>query len=394
MRPEEALSAGWTATVHERIAAIAAADWNACAGDASPYVRHEHLRALEESGVAAPQTGLAPRHVVLRDGSGGIVAAAPTWLKAHSNGELGVDLGLAMAHARAIGPYYPKLQVEVPMTPIAGPRLLVRPGIDESAARAALLSALRDEAGRCGASSLQIAYMAPPDAQAAAAFGMTASEGNAYVWRALGATSFDALLRQMRSKPRSMIQGERRRVASYGLAYRVVSGAELDAAWAERFHALYTTTFARRGQDAWLNADYFRRLFRDLSDAVELLGAFEGAKCVGALLCVRGRSTLYGQHWGQAGDRALLHFELACYRAIERAIELGVDSLDLGTTGLHKASRGFGIEATHHAAWFRAPAFRDIAVAGLARKRAAAATEREAETARLPFAAGPAGAPT
>jgi hypothetical protein len=377
--------AGWTASVHDRIADVPAADWNACAGDASPYVRHAHLLALEESGVAAPPTGFTPRHVVLRDAGGTVVAAAPAWLKTHSNGELGVDLGLALAHARAVGPYYPKLQVEVPMTPIAGPRLLVRPGVDASAARAALLAALRDEAERCGAASLQIAYMAPADRAATAAFGMTASEGNVYVWHAGSTTSFEGLLDRMRSRPRKMIRRERRLVAAYGLAYRRIEGKALDAGWAARFHALYATTFARRGQEPWLNPDYFRRLFRDMPDALELLAAFDGETCVAGLLFVRGRDVLHGQHWGQSGERELLHFELGSYRAIERALELGVACLDLGSTGLHKAPRGIGIEATHHAAWFRARAFREIAQAGLAHKRAAAAAERAAETARLPF---------
>ena len=393
MSATAALPDGWIATVHDRIADIPAADWNACAGDASPYVRHEHLLALEESGIAGRQAGSMPRHVVVRDASGHAVGAAPAWLKTHSNGELGVDLGLAMAHTRAVGSYYPKLQVEVPMTPIGGPRLLVHPGRDRAAISAALLAALSSEAERCEASSLQIAYMSPADRAATAAFGMTASEGNVYVWRAGSERSFDDLLRRMPSKPRRMVRRERRAVAAYGLAVRRVAGAELDAAWAERFHALYATTFARRNRDAWLNADYFRRLFRNMSGEIELLAAFDGADCVAAALFVRGLSTLYAQHWGQSGERAYLHFELALYRAVERALELGVESLDFGTTGQHKAPRGIGIEATHHAAWFRAPSFRDIAMAGLARKCAAAAAERAAETARLPFAAVPADAP-
>lgn len=394
MSAAAALPHGWSATVHDRIAAIPAADWDACAGDASPYVRHAHLLALEQSGIAAPQAGFTPRPVVVRDASGAIAAAAPAWLKTHSNGELGVDLGLALAHARAAGPYYPKLQVEVPMTPIVGPRLLVRPGTDEPALRAALLAALRDEAERCDAASLQIAYMAPQDRAATAAFGMTASEGNAYVWRPAGEKSFDDVLRRMHSRRRTMIQRERRGVAEYGLAYRRVAGAGLEDAWAERFHGLYATTFARRGQEAWLNVDYFRRVFRDMPDAIELLAAFDGAACVAALLFFRGQSMLHGQHWGQSGERALLHFELGVYRAVERAIELGVEGLDLGTTGQHKAPRGIGIEATHHASWFRAPAFHAIAQAGLARKRAAAAAERAAETARMPFTAAAVAAST
>ncbi len=380
------LPAGWHVEVHDTIDRVAAAAWNACAGDASPFLRHPHLQALEASGVAAPANGFTPRHLVLRDSSGTLVGAAPAYLKTHSNGELGVDLGLAMAHQRVAGNYYPKLQVEVPMTPIAGPRLLVRAGHDGAGVRAALLAALQAEADRCGAASLQIAYMAEADRAAAREAGLLASEGNVFVWRPHDTVGFAGLLSRMSGPRRRMIQRERRVVAALGLSTRRIAGNELDADWADRFHALYVRTFARNHQAGWLNADYFRRLFRDLGDAVEILAAFEGDVCVAAVLLVRSPTTLHLQHWGQSGDLPFLHFEMALYRGIERALELGVAALDCGTTGRHKAPRGIDIEATHHAAWFRAPAFREAAALGLARKCAAAAAERTAERARLPFA--------
>ncbi len=384
-----ALPAGWRAEAHETIDAIAAADWDACAGGGSAYISHAHLRALEHSAIAAPANGFTPRHLTLRDAAGTVIAVAPAYLKTHSRGELGVDLGLAMAHQRAAGPYYPKLQVEVPMTPIAGPRLLVRPGGDGATARAALLAALQAEAGRCDAASLQLAYLSHEDRAAAAAAGLLASEGNVYVWRPRGLSSMAALLAGMSSHRRTMIRRERREVAAYGLATRRIAGAELDAAWAERFFALYARTFARHNHEIWLNVDYFRRLFRDLGDAVEILAAFDGGTCVAAALLVRSPATLYVQHWGQSGEHRFLHFELALYRSMERALELGFEALDCGTTGRHKAPRGIGIEATHHAAWFRAPAFAAAAASGLAHKRAAARAERLAELGRLPFPSAP-----
>ncbi len=386
MSDSQPLPPGWRVQVHGAIDAIAADDWNACAGSASPYLRHAHLQALEHSGIAVPANGFTPRHVVLHDASGAVVAVVPAFLKTHSKGELGVDLGLAMAHQRAAGAYYPKLQVEVPMTPIAGPRLLVRAGHDAAAARAALLAALRAEAGRCSAASLQIAYLSDDDRAAASAAGMLASEGNVYVWRPRGTADFAALLARMPAHRRTMIKRERRAVAASGLTTRRLCGAELDAGWAERFHALYARTFARYNQEIWLNADYFRRLFRDLGDAVEILAAFDADSCVAAVLLVKSPTTLHVQHWGQSGEHPFLHFELALYRGMERALELGVEALDCGTTGLHKAPRGFDIEATHHAAWFRAPEFHEAAALGLARKRAAAEAERAVERGRLPFA--------
>ena len=52
------------------------------------------------------------------------VAAAPAYLKSHSQGEYVFDHGWADAWERAGGQYYPKLQVAVPFTPVPGSRLL------------------------------------------------------------------------------------------------------------------------------------------------------------------------------------------------------------------------------------------------------------------------------
>ena len=145
-----------TVSVHTAMADIPPEEWNRCAGPDNPYVWHSHLLALEESGIVSPENGFHPRHIVLRDRDGKVVATAPAYLKDHSEGELGVDLGLAMAHNRAAGPYYPKLQVEVPMTPITGPRLLISKDVNEAETRQSLLAALRQQAEKESASSVQI----------------------------------------------------------------------------------------------------------------------------------------------------------------------------------------------------------------------------------------------
>ncbi len=54
----------------ESIAQIDARRWNALAGAAQPFLRHEFLLALEESGCAAPRNGWAPEHLVVEDSRG------------------------------------------------------------------------------------------------------------------------------------------------------------------------------------------------------------------------------------------------------------------------------------------------------------------------------------
>src|ERR1700759_4049932 len=120
-------SATLTLTLHSRVAEIDPADWDACAGNGNPFVSHEFLAAVEDSGSANARTGWLPQHAVLRDAKRRVLAVAPMYAKSHSYGESVFDHGWAHAFGRAGGSYYPKLQVAVPFSPVPGPRLLIRP---------------------------------------------------------------------------------------------------------------------------------------------------------------------------------------------------------------------------------------------------------------------------
>src|SRR3984893_11211273 len=137
---------------------IKAEDWDACAnplvlatvaGDScvnskpvyNPFVSHAFFSALEASGSATARTGWGPRHLIAKLG-GTVAGIVPCYLKAHSQGEYVFDRGWADAYERAGGRYYPKLQASVPFTPAAGPRLLIRNGVDQERIAEALASGL------------------------------------------------------------------------------------------------------------------------------------------------------------------------------------------------------------------------------------------------------------
>ena len=123
---------------------IAADAWNRLAGDAIPFLRHEYLCALEESGSAAPDRGWMPRPLTLEDDTGRLLGAVPLWLKSHSFGELVYDFAWAEAYARAGLNYYPKLIAALPFSPVSSPRLLVAPDADRVAITSRLISAARE----------------------------------------------------------------------------------------------------------------------------------------------------------------------------------------------------------------------------------------------------------
>ncbi|WP_340149683.1 GNAT family N-acetyltransferase [uncultured Sneathiella sp.] len=375
-------------SVFTAMADIPAKDWDRCAGPDHPYVQHRHLLALEESGIASPENGFHPRHIILRDKTGKVVAAAPAYLKDHSEGELGVDLGLAMAHTRAAGPYYPKLQVEVPMTPIAGPRLLVCAGENEAETRQTLLAALRQQAEKDSASSVQITYMTAPEWDATETAGFLKSEGNAYVWHNPGANTFDDILAAMHSRGRSKVRRERKKVAAEGLTYRSYRGDSLTAELAAPFFEMYAATYNHNKTELWHNLAYFEQIFNTMADVQDLTFAYKGEELVAMQLSFLSEETIYAHHWGHSGDIRFLHFELGIYQTYETALAGGKSAINFGTTGQHKAERGIAMEPAYHSLWFRAPDFAEIAEFGIKRKRAAAAKERVEENARLPYANG------
>ena len=128
---------------------IAAADWDACANSRgpdngisvvanyNPFISHAFFNAVEQSNSACARTGWAPRHLVAKV-DGKVAGLVPCYLKSHSQGEYVFDRGWADAYERAGGRYYPKLQASVPFTPAAGPRLLVRDGVDAELIREAV----------------------------------------------------------------------------------------------------------------------------------------------------------------------------------------------------------------------------------------------------------------
>ena len=121
-----------TVNVIGSIAEIEAAEWDACAGAENPFCRHGFLSAMEDSGSVNAETGWMPRHLAVRDEAGGLIAAAPLYLKSHSYGEYVFDWGWAEAYERAGGRYYPKLLSAIPFTPATGRRLLVRDDITDA----------------------------------------------------------------------------------------------------------------------------------------------------------------------------------------------------------------------------------------------------------------------
>jgi predicted N-acyltransferase len=319
------------------LAGVDAADWNALPGTDLPFLRHEFLLALEESGCATPATGWDARHILVRNREGRLRAALPLYLKSHSWGEFVFDFAWAEAYQRAGLHYYPRLVAAVPFTPATGPRFLAADDAD----RVCLLGAARTLLNECNASSLHVLFPAESDREFLNGAGLMPRLDCQFQWRNDGYASFDDFLAGFTAEKRKKLKRERRRVAEAGIKCRTVSGHELDEGMMDIAYRLHAITFARYGHAPYLNRDFFVRIARSMPDAIVIeLAELEGEP-VACSISLRSRDTLYGRYWGASGDFHSLHFELCYYRGIDYCIREGLARFEPGTQGEHKLLRGF-----------------------------------------------------
>jgi predicted N-acyltransferase len=343
--------------VVDSIARIPARDWDRCAGAANPFVGHAFLTALEDSGSVGERTGWIPRHAVLQDPGGELVACAPLYLKTHSYGEYVFDHGWADAYARAGGRYYPKLQLTVPFTPVPGPRLLLRDPAD-AALRAAFARGLVARAIADGVSSLHATFCIPDDVVAFAAAGLAIRTGFQFHWQNRGYADFEAFLAALNHGKRKAIRKERREVAAAGIELVTLTGDALEPSHWDAFFEFYLSTSDRKWGHPYLNRAFFDRLHETLRERVVLVLARHEGEWVAGALNLLGEDALYGRNWGAREAFKHLHFEACYYRALDFAIGRGLSRVEAGAQGEHKLQRGYLPVATRSAHWLRDRGFR------------------------------------
>ena len=373
-------------TVHEGIADIGQAAWDACADPSGdPFVSYAFLHACEASGSATPPQGWAPRHLALRDEDDAVLGVMPLYLKGHSQGEYVFDHSWADAYERAGGRYYPKLLGAVPFTPATGPRFLNHPDADRATVRQALIQGAVTLTERLGVSSLHVNFPTETDWRAMTDAGLLPRRDMQFIWRNDGYQSFDDFLAALSSNRRKTIRRERRD-AQAGLDIRVLTGADLNAdAW-DAFFAFYMDTGSRKWGRPYLTRDFFTRVGQTMADRIALVMAFrDGTPIAGALNFI-GRDALYGRQWGTLEDVPFLHFELCYYQAIDFAISRGLSRVEAGAQGEHKIARGYLPSPVYSAHFIADPALCDPVADYLRREGPAVEAQRREMTEELsPF---------
>ncbi len=331
---------------------VDASAWDALVGDGSPFLEHTFLAGLETLGCAAPETGWGPRPVLVRDGDGTLVGGAPAWVKGHSMGEFVYDHGWANAARQAGIPYYPKLIVGVPFTPVTGSRLLVGgANPDPESVRRGLVAGLQAAAKDCH--GLHVLFDTEAESAWLSEVGCFQRLQFQFHWLNEGYQTFDDFLARFTSKKRNKIRRERRDLRGLRIErVHAPSAAELSA-----MHGFYANTcegFGPWGR-VYLSPDLFQYLGDVWGDRLQLVLAYDGDRPVAGAFNVRKGVRLYGRYWGCADEVKFLHFEVCYYQAIEACIEQGLAVFEPGHGGGHKYRRGFVPTLTYSNHWLSDP---------------------------------------
>jgi len=367
--------------VHASIAAIPAAVWDgllARHGDASPFMQHAYLWAMETSESASPATGWQVQIITLEH-LGDMVAACALYVKDHSYGEYVFDWAWANAYQQHGLAYYPKAVVAVPFTPVPGARLLA---VNDDA-RTALVHALVQWSKDQQLSSLHLLFLSEPDLHACEAAGLMPRHTVQFHWTNTtpGYADFDDFLSHLAQDKRKKIRQERRKVADAGVQFRWARGTDItDADW-DFFYRCYERTYLEHGNAPYLSRAFFRHMKSEMADNWLLFVAErEGRPIASSLIALSSEASgphlapqarvAYGRYWGALERVDCLHFEACYYQPLAWCIAHGYHRFEGGAQGEHKMARALLPVKTSSAHWLAHPAFTDAVARFLEREGA------------------------
>jgi predicted N-acyltransferase len=382
-------------------------------GGLNPFMRHEYLSAMHQSGSATPATGWTPRFITLWQGDA-LAGACALYLKDHSYGEYVFDHAWANAYHQHGLAYYPKALVAPPFTPVPGPRLLAR----DPAERLLLVQALVAWCGDEGLSSLHLLFTGDADVAACEEAGLMLRHNVQFHWTNMAPTlptactsgvalplsrqegadfpeggpsensspatgtsdatrpfrDFNDFLMSLSQDKRKKIRQERRKVAEAGVSFRWSLGSDISTADWDFFYSCYERTYYEHGNAPYLSRDFFRHMQDDMPDNWLLFtGERRGAPIATSLIAVspcgtgagapfdteRGPSIAYGRYWGATERVDCLHFEACYYQPLQWCIQHGYQRFEGGAQGEHKMARALLPVKTTSAHWLAHPAFAD-----------------------------------
>jgi uncharacterized protein len=339
----------------DRIDGVGPDAWNALTDCRFPFLRHEFLNALEQQECLGERTGWFPRHLLIEDENGTLVAGMPMYLKTNSFGEFVFDWAWADAYRQSGLAYYPKLVVAAPFTPATGPRVLIADKFDRQTLYRTVIDTAIAAAEQLQVSSLH--WLFTSDQHLLSAQPLLRRLGCQFHWQNRNYADFDDFLSTVTSKRRKQIRKERREASGSKIEVRRIPGNEVGSSEWRTFHQLYQSTFDKHGNYPALTLDFFQEIAATMGEQILLVLAYRAKRIVAASYFLVGRDTLYGRYWGCFEQIPGLHFELCYYQGIQFCIENRLERFEPGAQGEHKISRGFLPTETWSLHWVQHPRF-------------------------------------
>ena len=345
------MHSSYTTEIYSAIHQIPGDTWNALIWhpQASPFIRHEYLLAMEQSACVSQKTGWQPCHfTVWQSSPRQLLAAMPFYLKTHSYGEYVFDWAWANAYQENGLSYYPKMLSAIPFTPVGGTRIL---GNDPEAAKYLLQSAAQF-AKEQGYSSIHVLFPMFGDQALFQDLGYLRRESIQFHWQNQSLehpgnclSSFEEFLYTLNKKRRNNILRERSQVQSANVKFIHVPGSQMTPQHWETFYACYETNYLNHGNKPYLNREFFSQIGQHMPDYLHLIFAIQEGTHIAASLLFRdrnkdGQERAYGRYWGSTKFVSNLHFETAYYQSIEFCIQEKIAVFEGGAQGEHKIHRG------------------------------------------------------
>lgn len=359
--------------------------WNSLAADSSPFLKHEFLSALENTGCTTRESGWEPCHVAVYDSKATLVAVMPLYQKFNSYGEYVFDWSWADAYRSNGIPYYPKFLTAIPFTPSVGPRILVNEKFHKETVGEQIVTSVLQRANELEISSWHVLFPTEQESDLLAAQGMKAREGCQFHWFNRGYSNFDDFLAALNSRKRKNIRKERQAVAKQDIRFQVLEGNEIDEELWKHFYVFYQSTYMVRGMQGYLSEEFFLQIAETMPENLFLVVARLEEQIIAGALFFRDNKKLYGRYWGSLEEYQFLHFETCFYQGIDYCIEHGLEQFDAGAQGEHKIQRGFEPIRTLSNHWIRHPTFAEAVDDFLEREQIHIARYREEAGRLLPF---------
>lgn len=326
--------------------------WNSLTGFTYPFLRHEFLNALEQSGAVCAQTGWEPKHLLVYENNE-LIALMPLYLKHHSQGEYVFDHQWAQAYQQQGQDYYPKWLTAVPYSPCQGPRIIIQNPANPTEVLALLIAFIQEQSSIQGISSWHCLFPVNDQAELLSAAGLLIRSDVQFHWHNLGYRDFADYLERFSSAKRKQVKRERRRVDEQGIEFLHLPGREITESQWTAFYLFYQMTYIKRGMRPYLPLDFFLTIAATMPENLLLILAVKDQRYVGAALSLLGETTLYGRYWGCYEEFNSLHFEACYYQGINYCLLNKLSHFDSGAQGEHKIARGFEPVLTHSAHWLQ-----------------------------------------